>query len=243
MRTEMTAAPRTGVLRCRHARRELRDAIATPLVVVGTPLAKLQSVGGAPSEKRRILVERVRVLDPRRLAVSLRLDPIEDDVPRAAVGSRLMLIDQQSQRGMTGGTKGHAWPMSPGSPDPVDIGRGGVDEAHPTPHPSSRRSSSTCSGGRGLRAVPLARRAARALNLSRAATSAAAQDRSTSRRDREPPRRVIRSRRRRDRDPPGREQRRLRARSGDAPPMYRVPEDVHGGGGGEHDTARVRRGA
>jgi hypothetical protein len=31
------------------------------------------------------------------------------------------------------------------------------------------------------------------------------------------------------------------AGSGDAPPMYRMPEDVLGGGVGDRDAARVRR--
>jgi hypothetical protein len=83
-------------------------------------------MGGAPSEKRRILVERlvyrhdlwVRVLDPRRLAVSLRLDAVEDDASRGAVGSRLVLIGPEAQQGMSGGTKGRARPMYPGSPVP-----------------------------------------------------------------------------------------------------------------------------
>lgn len=93
---------------------------------VARALAKLQVFDGAPPEKRRILVERlvhrhdlrVRVLERNRLAVSLRLDPIEDDAARAAVGSRLILIGQETQRKVAGGTKRRAGPMYPGSPVP-----------------------------------------------------------------------------------------------------------------------------
>lgn len=93
---------------------------------VSRALAKLQTVNGAPSEKRRNLIERlvhrhdlrVRVLEGHRLAVSLRLDAVEDEASRAAVGSRLVLIGQETQRKVTGGTNHRAGPMSTGSPVP-----------------------------------------------------------------------------------------------------------------------------
>jgi DNA invertase Pin-like site-specific DNA recombinase len=93
---------------------------------VSRALSKLQEFEGAPPERRRILVERlvhrhdlrVRVLDARRLAVSLRLDPVEDESERGAVGSRLVLAGQETQRGANGGTNGRARPMYPESPVP-----------------------------------------------------------------------------------------------------------------------------
>lgn len=93
---------------------------------VSRALAKLQTFEGAPPEKRRILVEklvhrhdlRVRVLDGHRLAVSLRLDAIEDDASRSEVGSRLVLIGEEARRKVAGDTTGRARPVFPGSPVP-----------------------------------------------------------------------------------------------------------------------------
>lgn len=93
---------------------------------VSRALAKLQTFDGVAPEKRRILVEklvhrhdlRVRVLDGHRLAVSLRLDAVEDDASRSEVGSRLVLIGQETQRSIAGGTNGRARPVYPGSPVP-----------------------------------------------------------------------------------------------------------------------------
>lgn len=93
---------------------------------ISRALSKLQGFTAAQPEKRRVLVERlvhrhdlrVRVLDGRRLAVSLRLDPIEDDAARGAVGSRLVLTGQEMRQAANGGTNGRTRPMYPEAPVP-----------------------------------------------------------------------------------------------------------------------------
>jgi site-specific DNA recombinase len=92
---------------------------------VSRALAKLQGLGTAP-EKRRVLVERlvhrhdlrVRVLDGRRVVVSLRLDPVEDAAARSTIGSRVVLTGQETRQVGAGGTNGRARPVSPRSPVP-----------------------------------------------------------------------------------------------------------------------------
>jgi hypothetical protein len=89
---------------------------------VSRALAKIPALGDARPEQRRLLIERlvyrhdlrVRVLDRGRLAVSLRLDPADDEAPRGAVGSRLVLAGQ----GVPGGPRVRACPIAPGSPVP-----------------------------------------------------------------------------------------------------------------------------
>lgn len=89
-------------------------------------LAKLQGFAAAEPEKRRILVERlvhrhdlrVRLLDSRRLVVSLRLDPVPDDADRHAVGTRLVLTGWETRQRVDGGTSGRARPVYPGAPVP-----------------------------------------------------------------------------------------------------------------------------
>lgn len=82
-------------------------------------LAKL-ATGEASPEKRRVLVQRleqhhglrVNVLDPRRLAVSLRLDTFANEA--RALGSRLILVGPKQD----GGPNRRSRPMSPVLPVP-----------------------------------------------------------------------------------------------------------------------------
>jgi site-specific DNA recombinase len=93
---------------------------------ISRALAKLQGFAAAPPEKRRVLVERlvhrhdlrVRVLDGRRLAVSLRLDPVGEGEGRGQVGSRLVLVSPNTQRSDEGGQDRKTRPVCPESPVP-----------------------------------------------------------------------------------------------------------------------------
>jgi site-specific DNA recombinase len=103
-----------------------RERQFSPDDVLGA-LARLSSVSGTEPQQRRLMVERlvhrhdlrVRLLDRYRIQVSLRLDPVDDETPRTAIGSRVVLTGpDQQQRVVTGGQTGRNGPMSPGSPEP-----------------------------------------------------------------------------------------------------------------------------
>jgi site-specific DNA recombinase len=102
-----------------------RERQLSPDDVLGA-LARLQSVSGSEPQQRRLMVERlvhrhelrVRLLDRYRIQVSLRLDPVDDETPRTAIGSRVVLTGPGKQQGVTGGQPGGIRPMHPGSPVP-----------------------------------------------------------------------------------------------------------------------------
>jgi site-specific DNA recombinase len=95
---------------------------------ISAALAKLQGFAAAPAEKRRVLVERlvhrhdlrVRVLDGRRLAVSMRLDPLGEGEERGKVGSRIVLVSPEMQHSDAGGRDRKTRPVCPDSPVPGD---------------------------------------------------------------------------------------------------------------------------
>ena len=93
---------------------------------ISQALAKLQGFAAAPAEKRRVLVERlvhrhdlrIRVLDGRRLVVSIRLDPLGEGEGRGKVGSRVVLVSPGTQRSDEGGRDRKTRPVCPDSPVP-----------------------------------------------------------------------------------------------------------------------------
>ena len=92
---------------------------------VARALAKLQVADGASQEKRRAFVRalverhdlRVQMVDRKRLAVSLRLDPTTPETSRTE-GARLVIAGAKDADPVAGRRQSGARPMYPGSPVP-----------------------------------------------------------------------------------------------------------------------------
>lgn len=90
-------------------------------------LARLREGAGTSATKRRVFAQllerhhdlRVRVLDARRLVVSLRLDRAELSLASGIsdpIGERVVIAPKSPKASTTGHTHDRSWPMSPGSP-------------------------------------------------------------------------------------------------------------------------------
>jgi len=114
---------------------DLDAKLATPAARVlseadiGSYLRKLREGMGTSATKRRVFAQllerhhdlRVRVLDPRRLVVSLRLDRAELSLASGIsdpIGERIVIASKPSKRSTTEHNSGLVGPMSPGSPAP-----------------------------------------------------------------------------------------------------------------------------